>query len=348
MSVIFDQLRISDDGQSMFIDAHVNKAYYFDNVYLKRITICKEDQVSETNPTSYSDNYIYQQDIEETHELQPIYDTTQTLSEKNLLAKENDYGGWQISYEAKEGAVDNYMSVVFSGKFSKMDTDFAPILVVASNNFNPLEDGLNSPEVLLVIEGVSYTEKGHGVWQFKNKGKINQNEFLNFYLYSQNPLGTYNYIKLDETDDINFLHFFWKIFSVVSKQDRKELHIVLNKNSFNEKFTAVDLSQNLFFVYIECDGIPSSDTPCTLDEMTTLAVTFDYGVIFNQALNYTNRLQDDCCIPREFIDFILNYDALKLAIETEHYIPAIQFWKHLNEIDGGSSYKLTNSCRCNG
>ena len=346
--VIYDQLRISDDGQSIFIDAHVNKATYFDNVYLKRITICKEDQVSETNPTSFGDNFIYQEDIEEVHELHPIYDTTQTLSEKNLLSKINEYGGWQINYEAKADAVNNYVSILFSGKFSQMDTELTPILVVSSNAFNPLEDSLNSPEVLFTANGTSYSGQGHNVWQFKNKGKVNQNEVLNFYLYYQNPLGTYNYVRLDETDDINFLHFFWQIYSVVPKQNRKELHLVLNKNSFNEKFTAGDLSYNMFFVYIECDGVPSSDTPCTLDEMTTLAVTFDYGIIFNQALNYTKQLQEECDVPQEFVDFILNYNALKLAIETEHFIPAIQFWKYLSGINGSNSYKLTKPCRCNG
>ena len=35
--VIYDQLRISDDGKSLFIDAHVNEAHFFDNVYMKKI-----------------------------------------------------------------------------------------------------------------------------------------------------------------------------------------------------------------------------------------------------------------------------------------------------------------------
>ena len=58
--VIYDQLRISDDGQSMFINAHVNSATYFKDVYLKKITICTEDQVNELNPYSYGDDFIYQ------------------------------------------------------------------------------------------------------------------------------------------------------------------------------------------------------------------------------------------------------------------------------------------------
>ena len=32
--ILFDQLRISDDGQRLYINAHVNKADYFKNLRL--------------------------------------------------------------------------------------------------------------------------------------------------------------------------------------------------------------------------------------------------------------------------------------------------------------------------
>jgi hypothetical protein len=105
----------------------------------------------------------------------------------------------------------------------------------------------------------------------------------------------------------------------------------------------------MFFVYIECDGTPCPDTPCRLDEMTTLGVTFDYGIIFNQAMGFTRELGKDCDIPKNFIDFILNFDALKLAIETEHYVPAIGFWKWItqNRSFGRGGY-LPKPCGCHG
>ena len=59
MSVVFDQLRISDDGKRMYIDVHVNKADYFDNIYLDELTIMTADKVSETNPDSPTEDYIY-------------------------------------------------------------------------------------------------------------------------------------------------------------------------------------------------------------------------------------------------------------------------------------------------
>lgn len=45
--VIIDQLRLSDDAQKMYINVHVNKASYFDKIYLDRIVIMTADQVLE-------------------------------------------------------------------------------------------------------------------------------------------------------------------------------------------------------------------------------------------------------------------------------------------------------------
>lgn len=64
MSVIFDQLRISDDGEKMFINAHVSTASYFDNVYIDSITIMTSDKVSETLPESSTQEYIYTKKVE--------------------------------------------------------------------------------------------------------------------------------------------------------------------------------------------------------------------------------------------------------------------------------------------
>lgn len=59
--LIFDQLRISDDGRKMYISIHINKASYFENVYLDSITITTADKVLETVEQVPSSDYIYHQ-----------------------------------------------------------------------------------------------------------------------------------------------------------------------------------------------------------------------------------------------------------------------------------------------
>lgn len=65
MSVIFDQLRISDDGKRMYINLHVNNAEYFKDIYLDSLTIVTADKVSETSPHVPSQDYVYHQVFED-------------------------------------------------------------------------------------------------------------------------------------------------------------------------------------------------------------------------------------------------------------------------------------------
>lgn len=62
--IIFDQLNISDNGKKLYVNAHVNKASIFDNVYIDRITIITADKVSETNPGTPTEDYIFTKKIE--------------------------------------------------------------------------------------------------------------------------------------------------------------------------------------------------------------------------------------------------------------------------------------------
>lgn len=174
--VLFDQLRISDDGQRMYINVHVNPAAYFDDIYLDSITIMTADKVSDIAPELFTEDYIYQ--------------------------------------------------TVLTGEV-------------------------------------------------------------------------------------------------------KEASLVLGPSDFNEKFTKTSLSKDLFFVYVKCKGVPDPCTPCRLDEMTTVGVTFDEELLHQRVMDYTKQLVGNCMVPQGFTDFILLWTAYKSAIETEHFIPAIKFYNLL-------------------
>lgn len=197
--VTIDQLRISEDGKTLYLDAHVSEAKYFDNVYLDKITILTEDQISELDPLSYGDDYVYQGDVE----------------------------------------------------------------------------------------------------------------------------------------------------TISSSTNVKEIHLVLCTLDFNEKFCKKTFSDNMFFVYISCKGTPAYDTPCGMDEMTTLAVVLDYKLIFDNAMCYTKEFANTCDIPMSFIDFILNYEALKISISTGHYLSAIERfrWMKSNGCAGGKAI-TARGCGC--
>lgn len=205
--IIFDQLRISDDGRKMYINAHVNKADYFDNAYIDSITIMTSDKVLETAPGTPTSDYIYTKKIEG-----------------------------------------------------------------------------NEKEINLVLTANDFTR----TWE----------------------------------------------------KDPKAM-----------PFKQRDMSRTLFFVYIKCkwEGTPGECIPCTLDEETTLGVTFDENMLYQRVMDYTKDLLDECKIPIAFMDFILLWNAFKASIETEHYIPAIKFFNMLFGIVDASGHKgIIKGCGCNG
>lgn len=63
--IIFDQLRISDDGKRMYINAHVNNADYFENIFIESVTIMTADKVLETAPGTPTEDYIFKETYED-------------------------------------------------------------------------------------------------------------------------------------------------------------------------------------------------------------------------------------------------------------------------------------------
>lgn len=202
--IIFDQLRLSDDGKQMFVDVHVNKAGYFKDIYLESITIIPADKVSETHPDIPTKDYLYHLDF---------------------------------------------------------------------------DDGLKEVSM-----------------------RLTANDFL----------------KRWETDPTKMI------------------------------FKEAEMHTTLFFVFIKCKGTVGNCTPCRLDELITLGVTFDEKLLYQRVMEYTKMFTDACTIPDGFIDFILLWNMFKSSVETEHYIQAIKYWKilfGLGNAGGNINYK---GCGCHG
>lgn len=103
---------------------------------------------------------------------------------------------------------------------------------------------------------------------------------------------------------------------------RKHFRIELGIHDINPK--------DLLFVYIVTKGTPAADTPCGLDNSTTLGVVADMLPFYNQGMQYTKSLSNNCSISQDYIDFILKLNALKLSIKTGNYTKAIEYFKSFN------------------
>ena len=137
------------------------------------------------------------------------------------------------------------------------------------------------------------------------------------------------------------------IYSMQAEPGTKELHLALNAAT-DFDITLKNLSGKLLFVYVICTGVPGECTPCRLDEMTTLGVTFDETLFYQMVMQHTRQLADTCKIAKGFLDLILLWNGFKAAIETEHYIPAIDFWKKMFDKRHNSSVSGAKPCGCHG
>lgn len=63
MSVVIEQLRISDSGTRMHLDFHVNKACIFKDIFLDSVTIMTADKVPETYPDVPTEDFIFKADF---------------------------------------------------------------------------------------------------------------------------------------------------------------------------------------------------------------------------------------------------------------------------------------------
>lgn len=123
----------------------------------------------------------------------------------------------------------------------------------------------------------------------------------------------------------------------------KRIDLVLPPNDVNKLWNLADvdskckgnLSEDLFFVYIKhTNASVNPCIPCIYDQPYTLGVTFDENLLYQRVMDYVNELASDCTVPQGFTDFILLWNAFKSAVETEHYIPAINYYKVLFGQDG--------------
>lgn len=133
----------------------------------------------------------------------------------------------------------------------------------------------------------------------------------------------------------------------------KRVDLVLPGNDMAWTYCKSSLSDELFFVYVKCKSTGQVDPcmeylPCSLTQLTTVGVTFDEGKFYQMMMNYTKQLADSCNIPQGMIDKILLWNGFKAAVETEHFVPAIDFWKKMLDSGDSTVYKTVKQCGCHG
>lgn len=127
---------------------------------------------------------------------------------------------------------------------------------------------------------------------------------------------------------------------------------IITKEITGEKWARLEIKSkdigtitgNLFFVYVIAKGVPTEDTPCGMDNIMTTGVVANLYPFYRSTIYDMKGIENDCIIPKRFIDKILRFKALTLSIRTGHYTQAIKYWnKFFVNIKDNS---LINKCDC--
>lgn len=111
------------------------------------------------------------------------------------------------------------------------------------------------------------------------------------------------------------------VFKQEFTEQNKQQSLILDANAFGWN----DFSNHILYVYVSMDNSLVSDDK---DSGYNLGITLWWYPIYNIGINYMQKVVDNCCgMPKEFIDYILRFNAFNLALRTANYPLANQRFK---------------------
>lgn len=109
----------------------------------------------------------------------------------------------------------------------------------------------------------------------------------------------------------------------------------------------IDPCKDMLFVYVIASGTPAADTPCGFDNGKIMGTVVNLKAMYNNMLCYIRQVENNCEVPKNFIDSILKYKAFELSIRTGNYPLAIKYWnKYLS--NSKPSISTIKTCNCHG
>lgn len=107
--------------------------------------------------------------------------------------------------------------------------------------------------------------------------------------------------------------------------------IPVHAKTYDEVFTEASLGlsmkDNMFiFEFVE-EGVLAPDTPCGMDVMTTYGAAFNPCEILNAIVSFSRELDSSCDIPKDLMDAMLQYEAIKYALKGGYIAQAVELYR---------------------
>lgn len=315
--VEFQELKIAPGGQELIIDVSVKDLKYYTDVYLDTILIDTQDTFVEYGPSKDSIiKGIFGKDY-------------QGNFTKEDFKKSTGLGAYTLNYPS-EASISSINSI------SILDSDDA------------LMDGnlFSHPCKLLIYANDHTIEK-----EMSYNSLTKELKAYNIPILIKDGQTTINSIDIDIVDSTG-KHWRDYILNAGGDSYTSKIDTICTMRPFVKRAKVVidkselpDLNNNLFFVYVKTKGTPAANTPCGMDNITTAGAVYnEYKVESDIVCNMYPKMEEECSIPKKFIDAILLVEALNLNIKSGKFNNAIWYFSKLKK-----AYSTTGSkCGCYG
>lgn len=130
-------------------------------------------------------------------------------------------------------------------------------------------------------------------------------------------------------------------FQIESMENRKNIILSLSPQELGVLFC-----KTLFFVYAIAKGESSPETPCDINSAIILGSVVDLSNIYKQIIQYLKELDNECEVPKGYINMLLRFKAIDLCVRTGNYTQAIKYWKKF--FMKSSCVSKPSNCGCHG
>lgn len=123
-------------------------------------------------------------------------------------------------------------------------------------------------------------------------------------------------------------------------EHNKNVRLILNTKDLGQ------IGDNMFFVYVISTGEVTPDTPEGFYKPQIMKAVVDLYPYYQTMMRYIKEVENECEVPKRFIEYSLKLKALELSIRTGNYTQAIKYWNKFFK-DKMRRSMVTN-CSCYG
>lgn len=136
----------------------------------------------------------------------------------------------------------------------------------------------------------------------------------------------------------------------------KAVHACLTKETLaehSETFGTDTFDGGLFYVFVTCSDTVSAaaaSLPCGYDDVVDIGVVPDWKMLYEIGMNYTMRMAgkcfDECADQADFIQFLLIWNSLKMAIDTCEFALIEKVWDRILRLYRHTPMTFSAGCGC--